>query len=124
MIIFYIYIFNQGSPPKYGSVDMIIFSIGYRSYGPRREKTCLRGFANNKGADEPVHPRSLISAFVICLLVSIISRHAMSVISKFWLVPVAEETRLSLALSETPKTGFLATRPIYYNYKGIKWKQV
>ena len=31
---------------------------------PRREKTCLRGFANNTGADQPAHPRSLISAFV------------------------------------------------------------
>ena len=26
-------------------------------YGPQREKTCLRGFANNKGADQPAHPR-------------------------------------------------------------------
>ena len=25
----------------------------YSIYGPRREKTCLRGFANNKGADQP-----------------------------------------------------------------------
>ena len=23
------------------------------TYGPRREKTCLRRFANNKGADQP-----------------------------------------------------------------------
>ena len=34
-------------------------------------------------------------------------------ISIFYLVSVAEETGLKLALSETPKTGFLATRPIY-----------
>ena len=27
-------------------------------------------FANNKGADQPAHPRSLISAFVIYILVS------------------------------------------------------
>ena len=33
--------------------------------GPRREKTCLRGFTNNTGADQPAHPRSLTSAFVI-----------------------------------------------------------
>ena len=26
--------------------------------GPRREKTCLRGFANNTGADQPAHPQS------------------------------------------------------------------
>ena len=40
--------------------------------GPRREKTCLRGFVNNTGADQPAHPRSLISAFVIGFLKSII----------------------------------------------------
>ena len=39
----------------------------YLSNGPRREKTCLRRFANIKGADQPAHPRSLISAFVIGL---------------------------------------------------------
>ena len=33
--------------------------------GPRREKTCLWGFENSTGADQPAHPRSLISAFVI-----------------------------------------------------------
>ena len=36
--------------------------------GPRREKTCLRTFANNKGADQPAHPRNLISAFVFAFL--------------------------------------------------------
>ena len=35
------------------------------SYGPRCEKTCLRGFANNKRADQPAHLRRLISAFII-----------------------------------------------------------
>ena len=54
---------------------------GILSNGPRREKTCLRGFANNKGADQPAHPCSLISAFVIYLLESIISRLATSEIS-------------------------------------------
>ena len=28
-------------------------------------------YANNKGADQPAHPRSLISAFVVRCLVSI-----------------------------------------------------
>ena len=41
-----------------------------RSNGPRPEKTCLRGLTNNKGADQPAHPRSLISAFVIRFLKS------------------------------------------------------
>ena len=47
-------------------------SIRYKINGPRREKTCLRGFANNTGADQPAHPRSLISAFVIRFLERII----------------------------------------------------
>ena len=51
--------------------------------GPRRKKTCLRGFANNTGADQPAHPRSLISAFVIRVLESIIYKLATSEISVF-----------------------------------------
>ena len=51
--------------------------------GRRREKTCLLWFANNKGADQPAHPCSLISAFVIRLLESIISILATSEISIF-----------------------------------------
>ena len=37
------------------------------------EKMCLMSYANNKGADQPAHPRSLISAFVVRCLDSIIS---------------------------------------------------
>ena len=77
------------------------------SYGPRRER-----FANNTGTDQPAHLHSLISAFVIHFLESIISKFATSEISIFYLVPVAEETGLSLVFSETAKTGFLMTRPI------------
>ena len=33
-------------------------------YGPGGEKTCLRGFVNNTGADQPAHTRSLISTIV------------------------------------------------------------
>ena len=51
------------------------------SYGPRREKTCLRGFANNTGADQPAHPRRLINAFVIRFLESIICKLAAGAIS-------------------------------------------
>ena len=52
-------------------------------YGPLREKTCLRRSEINKGADQPAHLRSHISAFVIHLLESIISGLAMSQISSF-----------------------------------------
>ena len=66
---------------------------------------------NNKGADQPVHPRSLNSAFVIPFLESIISKLPTSGISIFQLVSVAQETDFSLALSETLKTGFVTSRP-------------
>ena len=52
------------------ALGVCVFSAG--SYGPRREKPCLRGFANNTDADQPAHPRSLISAFVIHFLEKII----------------------------------------------------
>ena len=52
------------------------------------------GLVNNKGADQPTHPRILISALVV--------RSFESIISSF---SVAKETGLSLALSKTPKTG-------------------
>ena len=70
-------------------------------YGPRREKPCLWGAANNKGADQPAHPRRLISTFNIRFLKTIISRLATSKIAIFLLVSVAEQAGLSLALSET-----------------------
>ena len=61
----------------------LILGPQWRPYGPQREKTCLGRIANNKGADQPAHPRSLISAVVIRFLESIISRLAMSEISIF-----------------------------------------
>ena len=78
---------------------------------PQREKTCLLGFANNKGAYQPVHPRSPISAFVIRILESTMSRLATSEILIFWLVSVAEQAGLNLTLSNTPKTGFATLGP-------------
>ena len=71
-------------------------------------------FAINKGADQPVHPHSLISALIACLLESILSKLAPIKISLFCLVSVAEESCLSLVLLETPKTGFVESRPISF----------
>ena len=82
-------------------------------YGPQSEKTCLRRFAKNTGADQPGHLRSLISAFVIRLLASIMYRLATSEILIFQLVFVVGEAGLNLTLLETPKTGFVATRLNY-----------
>ena len=68
-------------------------------------KTCLRGFANTD-ADQHGHPRSLISAFVVCFLESIISNLATGEISIFKLVSVAERTGLKLVLSKTQRQVF------------------
>ena len=45
------------------------------------EKTCFMPYANNKGADQPAHPCSLISAFVVCSLHSKIPLLAIAEIS-------------------------------------------
>ena len=49
---------------------------------PSHEKICLMSYASNKGADQPAHPRSLISAFVVCCLESIISLDSTAQISR------------------------------------------
>ena len=41
------------------------------------------GFKNNKGSDQPAHPHILISALVITILESIISKLATGEISMF-----------------------------------------
>ena len=68
-------------------------------------------FANNKGADQPAHPRSLISTFVVRCLDGRIPVLAKSKFSRLELVCVAE-AGLSLTWPQTPKTDFLVTRLI------------
>ena len=69
--------------------------------------------SNNKGPDQPAHPRSLISNFVFSFLRRIIPRLAWcEKKSIFYLACLAEGTGLRLALSETQKTGFLASWPV------------
>ena len=72
-------------------------------------------YANNKGADQPAHPRSLISAFVVHWLGSIIPLVSISEISSLYLASVAAQAGLSLPWSQTPKTGFLVTKLNYSN---------
>ena len=69
-------------------------------------------YANNKGADQPAHPCSLISIFIVCCLYSIISLVSISEISSLQLASVAVQASSSLSWSQTPKTGFLVTRLI------------
>ena len=52
-----------------------------RTNEPRHEKNLFLPYANNKGADQPAHPRSLISTFVVRCLDSILSLVSISEIS-------------------------------------------
>ena len=80
-----------------------------------REEFCHRGLqsASKKGTDQLAHPRSLISAFAIYKLNSIVFRLAPSETSLFYLVSVAENADIGMILSETLKTGFVASMLIY-----------
>ena len=51
--------------------------------GPGRAKMCLMSYANNKSADQPAHPRSLISTFVVRCLDSMICTFAISKVYGF-----------------------------------------
>ena len=86
--------------------------------GPRREKTCLQWFANNKSVDQPAHARRLISALAVRFLERIISKLATAEISIIQQVSVAEQAGLNLTLSETPEDRFChveSTLSLWYN---------
>ena len=74
-------------------------------------------YANNKGADQPAHLRSLISAFVVPCLDSIMSLVSVTKISSLMLASVAEEAGLSLTWSETPKDTFSHDEAHMYDVK-------
>ena len=67
-------------------------------------------YANNKGANQPAHPHSLINTFDFRCLDSIIPLVSMSKILSLCLASVAAQAGLSPTWSQTPKTGFLMTR--------------
>ena len=66
-------------------------------------------YANNKGADQSAHPRSLIGAFVVRCQDGIIPLVSIAEISSLYLASVAAQAGLCLTPSQTPKTGFLVT---------------
>ena len=88
-------------------------------YEPGHEKMCLMSYANNKGADQPAHPRSLISAFSVRCLDSIISLDSMAEISRLQLASVAAQAGLCLAWSEPPEDTFCRDMAHYYVFFGI-----
>ena len=69
-------------------------------------KTCFMSYANNKGADQPAHLRSLISAFVVHCLDSVTFLVSVTKISSLVLASVAEQASLSPTWSETPEDTF------------------
>ena len=66
-------------------------------FEPHHERNCFMPNANNKGADQPAHPRSLISTFVVCCWDS-------NCYTQFHelLASVAEQVDLSFTWSKTP----------------------
>ena len=52
-------------------------------YEPGHDKVCLMPYADNKGADQPAHQRSLISAFVVRCQDRMISLVYVSEITRF-----------------------------------------
>ena len=81
-------------------------SVDLGQTGPGHAKMCLMPYANKKGADQPAHPCSLISTFVIHCLDSMICKLALSKVSRFQKVSVAEQAGLNLTWSKSQKTHF------------------
>ena len=74
------------------------------------EETLTLLYANNKGADQPVHPGAQSDQH---LYDSLSGKHVrytclMQIYFIFWLVSVAEQTGLNFTWSETRKTSFHA----------------
>ena len=63
-------------------------------------------YANNKGAYQPAHARSPISAFGVRSLDSVMSLVSVTKISNLMLASVAEQAGLSLTRWETPEGTF------------------
>ena len=67
---------------------------------------CLMPYANKKGANQPAHPCNLISTIVIRCFDSMICILALSKVSRFQLVSVADQAGLNLTWLKIPKGTF------------------
>ena len=67
---------------------------------------CLMSYANNKDADQPAYPRSLISTFIVRCLDSMICILALTKVSRLSGVSVAEQAGLNLTWSKIRKDTF------------------
>ena len=75
--------------------------------GQVMRKRVLCNMRNNKGADQPAHPRSVISTFVFRCLDSTTPLLVIFEISKLQLASVAEQAGLNLTWSKISKDMFL-----------------
>ena len=82
-------LYNIYSNRKYTNKSSIL-PFSKNTNEPGHEKTCLMSYATNKGADQPAHPRSLISAFVVRWLNSVMSLVSVTKLSRLMLAPAAE----------------------------------
>ena len=76
-------------------------------------------YVNNKGADQPAHPHSLISAFVVRCQDSVMSLVSVTKLSSLMLAFVAEQANFSLAWSETPEDTFCRVVAHIYSTSGF-----
>ena len=63
-----VFLFKQkglGSPYRMNEVGEVVRLNDKKVIWASSRQNCLRGLGNNTGADQPAHPRSLISTFVI-----------------------------------------------------------
>ena len=88
---------------SHNSMQISAHSCSYMGLNLRKS---VSGICKQQRRRQLAQSRILISAFIICFLESIILKLATSKIS-------AQETGLSLAFSETLKTGFVPLRPNY-----------
>ena len=108
---------SGGSNTYFISADVNYLHVSqtvHNGLEPGHEKMCLMSYANNKGADQPAHARSLISAFVIRCFDKIISLDSIPEISRLQLASVAMQASLCLAWSETPEDTFCRVVTHYY----------
>ena len=75
-------------------------------FKPDHEKTCLIPYGNNKDADQSVHLRNLMSAFVVHSLDSTIPIFAVSKISRLEIASIAEQAGLNLTWLQNPEDTF------------------
>ena len=100
-------------------------TLTHKLYFPRNAiwatswENLLLPYANNKGGDQPAHPRSLINAFIGRCLDSIIPLVSISESSSLYLAPVAAQAGLSLRGRKLSKKGFLVTRLIWALFYSI-----